>query len=186
MYIKNATNEDIEGILSLQAKYLLANTPENERENGFVTTPFTTEQIENIIDQEGLFIATIDNKVIAYAFAGSWEYFSQWAIFPFMTTRLSNYSLDNEEVTINNSFQYGPICIDSAYRGSGLFQQLFESMRIAMNKRYPNGITFINQINKRSYEAHTKKLGMKIVDEFTFNNNNFYGLAFDTNISVLN
>jgi hypothetical protein len=186
MNIRNATYKDIEEVLSLQAKYLLVNTPENERENGFVTTPFTIEQIENIIAQDGLFIAIIDNKVIAYAFAGSWEYFSQWAIFPFMATRLSNYSLGNEDITTNNSFQYGPICIDLTYRGSGLFQQLFESMRIAMNKRYPTGITFINKINKRSYEAHTKKLGMKIVDEFTFNNNNFYGLAFDTNVSVLN
>jgi hypothetical protein len=183
MNIRNATNKDIEGVLSLQAKYLFANTPEKERENGFVTTPFTIEQIENIIAQDGLFIA-IDNKVVAYAFAGSWEYFSQWAIFPFMAIRLNNYNLENEKVTTNNSFQYGPICIDLSYRGSGLFQQLFEFMRIAMKKRYPIGITFINQINKRSYEAHTKKLGMKIVDEFTYNDNNFYGLTFDTNVSV--
>ena len=185
MNIRNATREDIEGVLMLQAKYLLANTPDDERENGFVTTPFTVEQIENIIAQDGLFIAENENKVVAYAFAGSWEYFSQWAIFPFMAIRLSNYGLENKEVTTENSFQYGPICIDADYRGSGLFQQLFEAMRIAMQKRYPIGITFINKINKRSYEAHTKKLEMKVVDEFTFNNNDFYGLRFDTSVSVL-
>ena len=186
MVLRNATIDDVEGVLTLQAKYLLANTPEDERENGFVTTPFTVEQIENIIAQNGLFIARIENKVVAYAFAGSWEYFSQWAIFPFMATRLNNYSVENKEVTTENSFQYGPICIDVDFRGSGLFQQLFEAMRIAMGKHYPIGITFINKINKRSYEAHTKKLKMKVVDEFTFINNNFYGLAFDTKVSVIN
>ena len=185
MILRNATIDDIEGVLTLQAKYLLANTPEDERENGFVTTPFTVEQIENIIAQDGLFIAENENKVVAYAFAGSWEYFSQWAIFPFMATRFNNYGVENEEVTTENSFQYGPICIDADYRGSGLFQQLFEAMRIAMQKRYPIGITFINKINKRSYEAHTKKLKMAVVDEFTFNNNNFYGLSFDTKVSVI-
>ena len=185
MTLRSATLQDIEGVVVLQNKYLLVNTPENERQNGFVTTPFTVPQLEEIIGLDGLFVAGNEGKIVAYAFAGSWTYFSQWAIFPFMVNRLSDIKYGNFEIIEQNSFQYGPVCIDMAYRGSGLFPRLFEVMRIAMNARYPIGVTFINKINQRSYEAHTKKLKMEVVDEFTFNGNNYYGLAFRTDESVL-
>lgn len=184
MIFRNATISDINGVIELQGKYLFADTPENERENGFVTTPFTVVQIEKIIGLSGLFVAEDERKIIAYAFAGSWEYFSQWAIFPFMVSRLGKLNWGTEIITTKNSFQYGPICIDKNYRGSGVFQKLFELMRIGMNRQYPIGVTFINKINKRSFEAHTKKLKMDVIDEFEFNNNNYHGLAFLTSETV--
>lgn len=185
MIFRNATISDINGVIELQGKNLLANIPENEWENGFVTTPFTVGQIESIVTFNGLFVGESDKRIVAYAFAGSWEYFSQWAIFPFMVSRLAQLNFRTEVIAIENSFQYGPICIDKNYRGSGVFQKLFEAMRIAMSKQYPIGVTFINKINKRSFEAHTKKLKMDVIDEFEFNSNNYYGLAFLTSESVL-
>lgn len=185
MVFRNATKSDINEVIELQNKYLLVNTPEDERKNGFVTTPFTVGQIEEIIALDGLFIAEKDKKVIAYAFAGSWSYFAQWPIFPFMVSRLEQLRLGSEKITPENSFQYGPVCIEKSYRGSGLFQKLFEAMRIGMSQQYPIGVTFINKINNRSFEAHTRKLKMEVVDEFEFNNNNYYGLAFRTGETVL-
>ncbi|HWR19866.1 MAG TPA: GNAT family acetyltransferase, partial [Clostridia bacterium] len=41
-------------------------------------------------------------------------------------------------------------------------------------------ITFINKINTRSYEAHTKKLGLDVIKSFIFNENNYYALGYDT------
>lgn len=185
MIFRNAIINDINGVIELQEKYLLANTPINNRKNGFVTTPFSFKQIENIISLEGLFVAEYDLKIIAYAFAGSWDFFSQWAIFPFMLNRLEQLNFRDELIFKNNSFQYGPICIDENFRGAGVFQNLFEFMRIKMNKQYKIGVTFINKINERSYIAHTQKLKMDIIDEFEFNNNYYYGLAFFVNESVL-
>ncbi|HLR36057.1 MAG TPA: hypothetical protein VK071_12120 [Tissierellales bacterium] len=49
-----------------------------------------------------------------------------------------------------------------------------------MNKRYPILITFINKINPRSYNAHTKKLGLELIKTFKFNNNEYYELGYDT------
>lgn len=63
---------DIEGVLSLQEKYLHRNLSEIERKSGFVTTPFTVGQIEEILEQNGLFVAEDEDKlIVAYAFAGS-------------------------------------------------------------------------------------------------------------------
>lgn len=180
------TAKDINGILSLQEKYLYRNLSEEERKKGFVTTPFTIAQIEEIIVQKGMFVGSDKrNVIVAYAFAGSWKYFEQWEIFNYMVSRFPQLSFKGKEITTENSFQYGPVCIDEKYRGTGLLNKLFEEMRIELLKRYPISITFINKINTISEIAHTKKLAWEIIDEFEFNNNNYIGLALDMTISVV-
>ncbi len=177
---------DIDGILSLQEKYLYRNLNELERKSGFVTTPFTVNQIEEILLQNGIFIAENEQQIIvAYAFAGSWKYFEQWEIFNYMVSRFPKLVFNGNKITTENSFQYGPVCIDKNYRGKGLLNQIFEEMRIEFYKKYPISVTFINKINVISEIAHTKKLGWEIIDEFEFNNNTYIGLAFDMKNSVL-
>lgn len=181
-----AYKQDIEGVLLLQEKYLYRNLSEDERKQGFVTTPFTTSQLEEIIRLNGLCIAENEtNEVVAYAFAGSWKYFEQWDIFKLMIARLPQLSFNENKITTENTFQYGPICIDKKYRGTGLLNQLFEEMRIEFYKKYPISITFINKVNIISIKAHNKKLGWVIIDEFEFNNNTYISLAFNMKNSVL-
>ncbi len=183
--IVKATNLEIDKVLELQSKYLISNLTDIEKKEGFVTTPFTRQQIQNIIIEDGLFIAKKENSLIAYVYAGSWDYFSQWAIFPFMTNRFANLSFNNTSISTFNSFQYGPICIDKEFRGTNLLKDIFEYMRLSLKDKYPISITFINKINERSIKAHTNKLNWVVIDNFEFNNNNFLMLAFDMNVSVL-
>ncbi len=185
MKIRIAEPADLTGVLALQEKYLLTNMPVAARAGGFVTTPFTVSQIEIVMLNQELFVAELDGKIVAYVFAGAWDFWSQWAIFPFMSSRLPHLGYQNHVLTTANTFQYGPICIETSQRGSGLFPQIFDLMRSEMQPKFPIGITFINQINRRSYEAHTKKLGMEVIDKFHFNGNNYYTLAFDTSERVL-
>ena len=186
MRTRLGTIKDIEGILALQELYLYRNLNEEERKEGFVTTPFTIAQLEEAIQEKGLFVAENDVfKIAAYAFGASWDYFAQWEIFNYMVSRFPNLSFEGTEITTKNSFQYGPVCIDKKYRGTGLLQLLFEEMRLELLKRYPISITFINKINLVSEKAHTKKLGWEIIDSFEFNNNQYIGLAIDMNKSVL-
>jgi hypothetical protein len=182
-----ATLKDIEGILLLQEKNLFSNLTPNERKNGFVTTPFTINQIKEILKQQGLFVAkNNNNNIIAYAFAGNWIFFKQWDIFNYMIARFPKLAFNNKNITTKNSFQYGPVCIDKNYRGKGILNLIFEEMRIEFVKKYPISITFINKINVISKQAHTKKLGWEIIDEFNFNNSTYLGLAFDMSKSVVN
>ncbi|WP_395006064.1 hypothetical protein [Undibacterium sp.] len=188
---RQAKPSDISGILTLQSRNLLSNLSEAEQKNGFVTTAFTVAQIEALLDYGGVFVAletSADDQtesVIGYAFAGTWAYFAQWPIFPFMLARMPTLHFEGRAITEANSFQYGPVCVDAAYRGLGVFPRLFEVMRLGMCARYPIGITFINRLNPHSYHAHTKKLGMTVIDEFEFNGRPYYGLAFDMARSVL-
>lgn len=179
-------SSDIPGVLELQRQNLYKNLSEEELKKGFVTTPFTRAQIEEIIEQDGLFVG-LDNKqsIISYVFAGSWEYFSQWEIFNVMTSRFPKLSFQNIPITTINTFQYGPICIHKEYRGQGIINQIFESMRLVFVMKYPISITFINKVNVISERAHTQKLAWQIIDEFKFNHNTYIALVFDMNKSVI-
>lgn len=175
---------DIDGVLELQKRYLVSNLTEEEKKSGFVTTPFSVEQLTYVIANEGLFVAKDNNKVIAYIFAESWDFFSQYPIFEYMISLFPKlYFLDFEINTIT-SFQYGPICIEEKYRGQGLINSLFEFMRIHIVKRYPLGLTFINKANVPSLIAHTIKLKWTVISDFQFNDNNYYILAYDMNMPV--
>ena len=117
--------------------------------------------------------------------AASWSYWSEWPLFEHMIKDLPNTKYLGKILTVDNSYQYGPICVDKEYRGTEVLHKVFDYSRIHMGKRYPILITFINHINTRSYHAHTKKLGLDVIKSFAFNNNNYYELGFDTSKSVI-
>lgn len=170
---------DIQGVLALQDLYLVTNLSEEEKAFGFVTTPFTVQQLTEVIQKEELFLAKDNNKIIAYIFAGSWEFFNQWPIFNYMNSLFPKLTFLDFKITTTNSFQYGPICIHKNYRGKGLITSLFELMRINLSQKYPLSLTFINKINIPSTKAHTEKLKWTIIGDFQFNTNDYYILAYD-------
>ncbi len=180
MFTRIATESDIDGILALQSKNLYTNLSIEERAHGFVMTPFTAEKIQLLITQTGAFVAEEEENILGYIFAGTWEFFSAWEIFPFMISRFPALKFQEMKISIDNSFQYGPVCIDQEIRGSGVFPKLFETMRNSFAPRFSIGVTFINKLNPRSLKAHTHKLDLEIIDEFEFKENSYYGLAFLT------
>lgn len=126
----------------------------------------------------------LETLVHAKEFAGTWGYFEQWEIFNFMVSKFPKISFMNKEITVESSFQYGPVCIDKSYRGKGLLNLIFEELRLEFIKKFPISITFINSINVISEKAHTR-LGWEIIDRFEFQSNKYIGLALDMNSSVL-
>jgi len=179
--LKIAELSDIDKVLELHYKYQVDSIDEEDKKDGFVTTAFTKEQLTELINKEqGLFIALEDDKVIAYAMAASWQFWSIWPMFKHMIKDLHNLKYLGLTLDTNNSYQYGPVCIDKSVRGTGMLEKIFDFSREHMSKRYPILVTFINKINPRSYEAHTRKLGLEVIQEFEFNNNNYYELVYDT------
>lgn len=185
MKLKAAEYSDIDKVLELHYKYQVDSIAEEDKKDGFVTTPFTKEQLADLIEKEkGLFIAIKDDRVVAYVMAASWQFWSQWPMFAHMIKDLHNLEYLGQALNVNNSYQYGPICIDKSVRGSGVLEKIFDFAREQMSKRYPILVTFINKINPRSFEAHVRKLGLEVIQEFDFNNNNYYELVYDTSKKV--
>lgn len=185
MEMKVAELIEIDDVLKLHYKYHIDLIADEDRKDGFVTTPFTKEQLIDLINiEKGLFIAKKDNEIIAYVMAASWEFWSVWPMFAHMIKDLPNLEYAGQILNVGNSYQYGPVCIDKSVRGSGVLENIFNFSREKMSKRYSVLVTFINKINSRSYEAHTRKLGLEVIQEFEYNNNSYYELVYDTKRKV--
>jgi len=185
MKLKTAQLSDIDATLKLHANYQIDGIKEEDKKDGFVTTAFTKEELTKLITEEqGLFIAKEGDEVLAYVMAASWQFWSQWAMFEHMIKDLPNLNYLGQTLSVENSYQYGPVCIDKSLRGSGMLENIFDFSREHMSTRYPILVTFVNKINPRSFEAHHRKLGLEIIQEFEFNGNRYDELVYDTSKSV--
>lgn len=186
MTIKQATKQDIEAIMQLQEKYHVSNLTEEEKQTkGFVTMKVTHEQFSYLTSKGGVFIAVTETgDLAAYALTSDWTYYSQWAIIQEMERLLPEFSFEKMAITTKNSFQYGPVCIDEAFRGQGILEQLFKAIEVVYAPHFALAITFINKQNERSMRAHARQTPLSIVGDFDFNGNQFAALAcrmFSTN-----
>ena len=123
MNISVAELSDIAEVLELQSKYHIASINEEDKPSGFVTTAFTTDQLTALIQVEsGLFIARIEGRLVAYAMAASWGFWSQWPMFAHMIKELHKLEFLGQQLGIMNSYQYGPVCVEKAVRGTGVLE----------------------------------------------------------------
>jgi len=179
--LKSATLDNVEEILKLHYKYQIDSINKEDKADGFITTAFTESHLTSLIEGEnGLFIACVNNKIVAYAMAASWQFWSQWPLFEYMIKNLNDSTYLDQVITAENSYQYGPVCVDKSVRGSGMFEKIFNFALSEMNKRYPIMVTFINKVNPRSFEAHTRKTDLQVIKHFEWNNNQYYKLACNT------
>jgi hypothetical protein len=178
MQLTVAELSDIDNVFELHYKYQIDSIAEEDKKDGFVTTPFTKEDLTDLINKEnGLFVAKKDETVVAYVMAASWDFWSSWPMFAFMIKDLPNLKYQGQILSTENSYQYGPICLDKSVRGTGVLEQIFTFAREQMSNRFSILVTFVNKANLRSCEAHKRKLGLDVIQEFEFNNNYYYEMA---------
>ncbi len=181
MIITQATMDDFAGIRELLKANHVDYIKEEDKVDGFVTTNMTDDQLTRLITVEnGVTIAKEGDKVLAFAFAAPWEFWKEWPFFAYMIEHLEEYKFEGETLTTKNTYQYGPVCIDRSVRGSGTFEKVFFASLATMEDRFPIMATFINQVNGRSYAAHTRKGKMTEAGTFDFNNNHYYLMACRT------
>lgn len=181
MELQVADITDIEPVMALLNKYHAASLSEDEKQNGFVTTQLTQEQMTSLVTQEqGLFIAKHQGNVVAFVMAASWQFWAPWPLFAYMIGKLGENEVAGQPLSVDNSYQYGPICIDQSVRGSGVLERLFAFSLQHMSARFPTLVTFVNKANHRSYAAHSRKLGLTVLSEFEFNNNHYYWMVCPT------
>ena len=127
MQLRHANLSDIDDILRLHYRYQVNSIDAADKADGFITTAFTKEELtELIIYQQGLFLAVKEDVIVAYAMAATWSFWSRWPMFAHMIEGLSELSYAGQVLTTENSYQYGPVCVDKSVRGQGVFEQIFE------------------------------------------------------------
>lgn len=176
-----ATENDLNEVLILHSKNQLDTMSEEDKEDGFITTAFTKELLLDLIErEEGLFIAKQGDEILAYVMSGSWHFWSQWPMFQHMIKGLGDLTYLNQTLSTENSYQYGPVCVAKECRGSGVLEGIFDFARQKMALRFPILVTFVNKVNSRSVEAHRRKLGLDVIQEFEYKGNQYYEMVYDT------
>jgi hypothetical protein len=181
IHITHANLEQEYDFMSLQASNLVVNLPIELHAGGFVTTPFTNAQYAQLVSEQRLVVALADDKIVGYVISADWNFLKQYPIFAYMIELLPSLSIDGVHMSENNSYQYGPVCIDEQWRGKNILPQLFEFAKKHMSTHYPYGLTFINSRNQRSKQAHLHKLNLEHITDFNFNDQNYHLLGFKTN-----
>ncbi len=184
MEYRLAAGNDIPGVLSLHRKYHIDTIAESDKADGFVTTLLNRELLLELIKENGLVVAVEDNLIIGFVMSASWEYCSKWPMFQHMIKDLESLRYQGHTLTVENSYQYGPVCIDKKFRGKGVLEGLFEFARLVMEEQYPFLVTFVNVKNPRSVKAHIDKLKMEKLKEFEYNNKKYIELVYDTSRPV--
>ena len=170
--IRLAEVGDIEGIRALMKKYHRDTISDEDRPDGFVTTAITDGQLTELIEKErGVMIIAGPSgegpgegrdEVLGFCFAAPWEFWTAWPMFRHMISIIPDYEFDGKKLIVEESYQYGPVCVDRSIRGTGAFEDLFFASLEQFRDRYPVMLTFVNQINKRSENAHNNNDSRKI------------------------
>ena len=187
LVIRHATVADMPGIRALLKKYHRDTISDEDRPGGFVTTAITDEQLTDLIEKEnGVMIivrpqaAPSPDEVLAFCFAAPWEFWKSWPLFAYMIEIMPEYEFEGKNIIVEDTYQYGPICVDTSIRGTGAFADLFYASLTDFKDRFPVMITFVNSINGRSENAHNNKAHMQTIGTFDFNDNHYLMMAIRT------
>lgn len=181
MEYRSAELNDIPGIILLEKKYHRDSISKEDKPGGFIGTFFSESKLKRLIEEEkSLSVACDGESVVGFAGAASWNLWKTWEVFQPMIDDLQNIEYKGTVLTVENCYQYGPACIDRDYRNTEVLPNLFECSRLLMKDRYPILVTYVSQDNQRSFQAHSRKLGLDVVKQFEFHDNKLYVLCFDT------
>ncbi|QNR83758.1 GNAT family N-acetyltransferase [Pedobacter riviphilus] len=166
--ITNSSNmEELEGILELQKQNLKKDlTPEQIKEQGFVTVSHSLEDLEKMHQYESNIIAKDGELVVAYVLAMTKQSKNDIPRLVEMYESFDHIQYQGKSVSSYSYIVVGQVCVSQAYRGNGLFDQCYCAYKDYFNSKYDFAITEIASINLRSMSAH-KRIGFKIIHTYT-------------------
>ena len=175
---RRAVATDYSAIVQLNADNFIDNLSEAERRDGFLSALFTMEQAAAMAEDLGTTVAVADGQVVGFlcAFRNDFDHGS-----PVVAKMIESYDrLRFQERLLNTyqSYAYGPVCINRAYRRKGLLRGLFEEQKRQLAGRFEVGVALIARTNQHSLDAHIAGLGMTDVGSFEVNGTAFATVAF--------
>jgi predicted GNAT superfamily acetyltransferase len=175
---RRALPQDYPAIVQLNSANFIANLSEDERTDGFLSAVFTLDQTAAMAEDLGTTIAIVDGVLAGFlcAFRNDFDHGS-----PVVAKMIESYDrmcFEGKFLSQYNTYAYGPVCIDRAYRRKGLLRGLYEAQRNELAGRFEVGVALIARSNQHSMLAHVAGLGMTEVGEFEVNGNRFATVAF--------
>jgi len=175
---RRALLHDYPAILRLNSANFITNLSENERADGFLSAVFTLEQTAAMAEDLGTTVIIVDGVLAGFlcAFRNDFDHGS-----PVVAKMIESYDrmrFEGKLLSNYNTYAYGPVCIDRAYRRQGLLRGLYEAQKKELAGQFEVGVALIARSNPHSMQAHVAGLGMTEVGDFEVNGDIFATVAF--------
>jgi ribosomal protein S18 acetylase RimI-like enzyme len=147
--------------LSKQNQKQLLDDQEKETE-GFVTWLYSFTLLKQLNDLAPHVIVKDDDKVVGYALTALRE---SRVFHPDLHTFLqflATINYQDKPLLYHSFYLMGQVCVDKAYRGKGIFRQLYQHHKEVYSKDYGFILTEVSTSNKRSLSAH-QAIGFKTI-----------------------
>lgn len=180
MKIRPAQPADYPAILELQRQ----NTPENlspeQRQQGFIVSQMDEKQLDSINQDLGVLVAVDDGLVAGFVCLAHTHKQPRPPVVDAMLEAMSHQQYQGQPLAQLRVFLYGPVCIDSRWRGNGVLSQLFAAVKNHTRNDFDVGAAFVNNDNPHSLAAHVKGLQMTPITEFICQQQHYQLLMFAT------
>ena len=148
---------DLEGILELQKKnFIEALSSEEAASQGFVTVRHDRDLLRRMNTEAPSIIARDGNKVIGYCLAMTKKFKKDIPVLIPMFNTIDKLSYNDTSLKETDYIVSGQVCVDKAYRGQGIFDNLYRQYRNVYKDAYPYILTEILAVNQRSIKAHQR------------------------------
>lgn len=160
------STSELEQILELQRTNLVSGLPESERrEQGFVTVMHTLELLQAMHRSAPSIIIKDEEKVVAYALTMLPEGRNLVPELVPMFSNMDHLTWKGKPLNEYRFYVMGQICVDKAYRGRGLFDQLYQKHKEVYSPDYDLMVTEIATRNTRSMRAH-ERVGFQTINVY--------------------
>jgi L-amino acid N-acyltransferase YncA len=149
---------EVDQILELQAQNLAsALTAEAIAAQGFVTVRHERATLLRMNEQAPSVIARAEGRLAGYALVMPREFAPEVPILAPMFAMLSGLAWNGRRLGDNPRwFVMGQICVAAPYRGHGVFDGLYATMREVYRADYDFTVTEVAERNRRSLRAHER------------------------------
>lgn len=156
-YQLSKVSDDLDKIIALQKKNLeMSITLEELQSQGFVTVHHDYALLEKICGPHGHMLAKDGEVLAGYALVMLKAFGNAIPVLKPMFEEIDRLSFQGQALKDLPYVVMGQVCVDKAYRGTGVFQHLYQAMQTELSSTFTYLITEVATRNQRSVRAHTK------------------------------
>jgi ribosomal protein S18 acetylase RimI-like enzyme len=150
MEITHAEIADIERIIRLSRQYLRGNLTETQSRRGFLGKLYTRAELELIIADRNIVIATDPGYLAGYYLIGRKDDPDAAAYFRNKALPLR----DSHGASLPKIAYPTQVCIDETYRNTGLFGKMLAALMSSVKGKYTHVLCSVSEDNSASIRAH--------------------------------
>lgn len=179
VYKFHRSDEDLKQILMLQKKNLEVQISQEELlSQGFVTVHHDMLLLKKICGPYGHMLAWDQQRLAAYALVMLKEYGDTIPVLKPLFEEINRLSFKNELLEKLPYVVMGQVCVDKAYRGTGVFHHVYQAMQRELSSTFSYLITEVAIRNQRSIRAHTK-VGFECIKSYEADGEEWQILLWD-------